>query len=137
LPRRSTRFLRYGAATCLLLSHRRLRYQLTSDGEPKADVFSIQLRLIGPLAGTSRPRFFRDPKNDPAMPDCQGFSCPKVRNRRAPKWASSHVTQKSRSHSDLTHLRAPWCEIAGPSGETLRRSCRKRYHLGGCRSRHQ
>ena len=51
-------------------------------------------------------------KNDPVMLACQGFSCPKCLKKQAQKCAPWRFTQKSRSHSDLTRLRAPRCEIA-------------------------
>src|SRR5665811_2244055 len=75
-------------------------------------------RLLHPLPmgwssrGNPEVLLFLHFKNDPVMLACQGFSCPKCLKKQAQKCAPWRFTQKSRSHSDLTRLRAPRCEIA-------------------------
>src|SRR5664280_2244201 len=82
-------------------------------------------RLLHPLPmgwssrGNPKVLLFLHFKNDPVMLACQGFSCPKCLKKQAQKCAPWRFTQKSRSHSDLTRLRAPRCEIAGGLHQTL------------------
>src|ERR1019366_859367 len=77
-------------------------------------------RLLHPLPmgwssrGNPKVLLFLHFKNDPVKLACQGFSCPKCLKKQAQKCAPWRFTQKSRSHSDLTRLRTPRCEIAVP-----------------------